>query len=96
MTEARGDLPDEGIAACGALHGLKVLDLSRVLAGPFAAQMLADHGADVIKIEPPQGDETRELGPPLFPGIEPEQARDLARSFAPGRSPSAAQTARRR
>jgi crotonobetainyl-CoA:carnitine CoA-transferase CaiB-like acyl-CoA transferase len=65
MTEARGDLPDEGIAACGALHGLKVLDLSRVLAGPFAAQMLADHGADVIKIEPPQGDETRELGPPF-------------------------------
>jgi crotonobetainyl-CoA:carnitine CoA-transferase CaiB-like acyl-CoA transferase len=49
----------------GALHGLKVVDLSRVLAGPYAAQILADHGADVLKVEPPQGDETRELGPPF-------------------------------
>jgi len=61
----------------GALEGLKVIDLSRVLGGPYCAQMLADHGADVIKVEPPQGDETRLWGPPFdkdgisayFPGI---------------------------
>ena len=51
--------------ADGALTGVKVVDLSRVLAGPLCAQMLADHGADVVKIEPPQGDETRHLGPPF-------------------------------
>jgi crotonobetainyl-CoA:carnitine CoA-transferase CaiB-like acyl-CoA transferase len=49
----------------GALTGLRVVDLSRVLAGPLCAQMLADHGAEVIKVEPPQGDETRQLGPPF-------------------------------
>lgn len=55
----------------GSLAGLRVLDLSRVLAGPLCAQMLSDHGADVIKVEAPQGDETRLLGPPF---VEPGQA----------------------
>ncbi len=50
----------------GALVGLKVIDLSRVLGGPYCTQMLGDHGADVIKIEPPQGDETRGWGPPFL------------------------------
>ena len=49
----------------GALDGLKVIDLSRVLGGPYCGQMLADHGAEVIKVEPPQGDETRTWGPPF-------------------------------
>ena len=49
----------------GALDGLKIIDLSRVLGGPYCGQMLADHGAEVIKVEPPQGDETRGWGPPF-------------------------------
>jgi crotonobetainyl-CoA:carnitine CoA-transferase CaiB-like acyl-CoA transferase len=52
-------------SSAGALAGIKVIDLSRVLGGPFATQLLSDHGADVIKLEPPQGDEVRDWGPPF-------------------------------
>jgi len=51
-----------------SLSGLKVLDLSRILAGPYATQMLADLGAEVWKVESPWGDDTRRWGPPFREG----------------------------
>lgn len=53
----------------GSLQGIQVIDLSRVLGGPYCTQILGDHGADVLKIEPPQGDETRGWGPPFKDGV---------------------------
>ena len=54
------------------LAGLRVLELARVLAGPWAGQLLADMGADVVKVERPgRGDDTRHWGPPFLPGTMP-------------------------
>src|SRR5690606_36261514 len=63
------ELPARAMTA--PIEGLKVLELARVLAGPWAGQLLSDLGADVIKIERPgSGDDTRGWGPPFVEGAD--------------------------
>jgi len=70
----------------GPLTHIKVLDLSRVLAGPWAGQILADLGATVIKVERPgAGDDTRVWGPPFLKGIDGHETREACYFLAANR-----------
>ena len=61
------------------LEGIKVVELARILAGPWAGQLLADLGADVIKVESEKGDDTRAWGPPFI-----ERENDISASYFHG------------
>ena len=87
------------------LKGVRVIELARILAGPWAGQLLADLGADVIKVESPDGgDDTRKWGPPfvdgqgrrepvgrLLPFLQPRQALGRRRLLDAGRCRHGAQ-----
>jgi len=75
----------------GPLEGVRIIDLTAVLMGPFATQILGDYGAEVIKVEPPAGDTSRWLVPVKNKGLaapfsarQPQQARHGAGSQKPG------------
>lgn len=67
------------------LEGLKVVELARILAGPWIGQSLSDLGAEVIKVESPDGDDTRKWGPPF---IDREGDRSAAYFYAANRGKS--------
>jgi crotonobetainyl-CoA:carnitine CoA-transferase CaiB-like acyl-CoA transferase len=66
------------MTATPPLAGLRVLELARILAGPWIGQLLADLGADVVKVEAPEGDDTRKWGPPF---VEGENGENLSAAY---------------
>jgi len=67
------DRESRPLAGTGPLAGIRVVELARILAGPWIGQTLADLGADVVKVEAPEGDETRRWGPPFVQGVDGTQ-----------------------
>ena len=64
------------------LDGIRVVELAEALAGPYGAMLLGDLGADVIKVEPPVGDDTRTLGPPFNENGDAAYFSALNQSFS--------------
>jgi len=72
LRSGRDDGADFDMTSAPPLAGLRVLELARILAGPWIGQLLADLGADVVKVEAPEGDDTRKWGPPFVEGVGDE------------------------
>jgi crotonobetainyl-CoA:carnitine CoA-transferase CaiB-like acyl-CoA transferase len=64
------DSESKPLTLIGPLAGIRLVELACILAGPWIGQTLADLGADVVKVEAPEGDETRRWGPPFVQGVD--------------------------